>query len=117
MTTKKEQTFSISASVAVSWITLGLFAWLFAEPMLVASVSSALADDIKQTVDKSVAPITGAFIALLVRDINATKREIATLEFRKLRESTWTTEDAVYLADKEIELGALLEAKGALEAT
>jgi len=115
MVAMKEHSFNISASVIVSWITIGAFAWFFAEPILVASVSEALAEDINEAVSEQVAPINGAFVALLQRDINATKKEIATLKFRQRRNETWTAEDAVDLADKEIELAALQEAKKALE--
>jgi len=117
VTTNKEHGFNISASVLVSWIGLAGFIWLFAEPLFVSTMRTALADDIKQTVDESVAPINGAFIALLVRDINATKREIAALEFRERAGTDWTAKDATYLADKEIELAALLAAKKSLEDT
>ncbi len=117
MTPKSEHGLNISTSVIISWLTIGTFAWLFAEPLLVSAVSSALADDIKQTVADSVAPINGAFIALLVRDINATKREIAALKFRQRKATDWTADDATYLADKEIELAALESAKDSLETT
>ncbi len=111
----KEHGLNISASVIVSWITIGAFAWIFAKPMLISSVSTALAEDIKQTVSAQVAPINGAFVALLQRDINATKKEIAALKFRQRKVINWTEDEAEYLAEKEIELDALLEAKKALE--
>jgi len=112
---QKEHSINISTSVIISWLTIGGFAWLFAEPLLVNAVSAALADDIKQTVDESVAPINGAFIALLVRDINNTKREIAALNFRKDHRQDWTAKDAGHLADLEIDLAALEAAKKSLE--
>ena len=71
----------------------------------------------KKMVSAEVAPINGAFVALLQRDINATKREIAALKFRQRRDEEWGPDDAEYLADKEIELDALSEAKHALEQT
>jgi len=117
VTTGKEHGINISASVLVSWVGLAGFVWLFAEPLFVTTMSAALADDIKQTVATAVAPINGAFIALLQRDINKTTREIAALEYRKTRTSNWTSEDATYLADKELELKALEAAKKSLETT
>ena len=116
MASNKEHGINISTSVIISWLTIGTFAWLFAEPLLVSAVSSALAEDIKQTVDQAVAPINGAFIALLQRDINATTREIAALQFRQRRQQDWTSKDATYLADKQLELKALEAAKASLEA-
>lgn len=117
MTTKKEQSFNISTSVLVSWITIGAFMWLFAEPFLIGAVSAALADEIKQTVAQEVAPLNGAFVALLQRDINSTKKEIAALKFRQRQADDWRAADAEELAGEEIELEALLEAKAALENT
>ena len=117
MTSSKEHGINISTSVIISWLTIGTLAWLFAEPLLVSAVSSALADDIKETVDQAVAPINGAFIALLQRDINATTREIAALEFRQRQELDWKSDDATYLADKRLELKALDAAKDSLEAS
>lgn len=113
----KQHSISISTSVILSWIGIATFAWLFAEPLLMQTVSVALAEDLKQMVAAEVAPINGAFVALLQRDINATKREIASLEYRQRRNENWMSADAEYLADKEIELDALVEAKAALEDT
>jgi len=116
MVISKEQSLHISSSVVVSWITIGAFLWLVAEPLLVNSVSAALAEDISQTVSAEVAPINHAFIALLQRDINSCKKEIAALKFRQqhLVNGEWTSADAEHLAEKIIELEALVEAKQAL---
>ncbi len=117
MTTGKEHGLNISTSVLVSWVGLAGFVWLFAEPLFVSTMRTALADDIKQTVAESVAPINGAFIALLQRDIATTTREIAALEYRKTRTDSWLSADATYLADKKLELKALEAAKKSLETT
>lgn len=117
MTSRKEHGINISASVIVSWITIGAFLWLVAKPLLVSSVSAAMSDEIRQTVAAQIAPLNGAFVALLQRDVNATKKEIAALKYRQRRATDWSPDDAVYLADKEIELDALLKAKAALEKT
>ena len=76
-----------------------------------------MAEDIEQTVQASVEPINNAFVALLQRDINATKKDIAALKFRQRQDTDWTPEDAIYLADLEIQLDALEEAKEALQDT
>lgn len=117
MTSSKEHGINISTSVIISWIGIATFIWLFAEPLFISTMSAALADDIKQTVDQAVAPINGAFIALLQRDINATTREIAALQFRQRRHQDWTSEDAAHLVDKQLELKALEAAKDSLEAS
>lgn len=115
MAAGKDHSINISASVIVSWLGIAAFAWLFAEPLLMNTVSVALAADIKQTVAQELAPINGAFIALLQRDINVTRKEIAAFKYRQRRSDNWTQDDAETLVDKEIELGALVEAKAALE--
>lgn len=109
--TYKEQGKQIGIQTLITYIPLIPLLWFIGKPI----IADSLAEDIKQTVQSEVAPINNAFVALLQRDINATKREIATLEFRERRNDNWGEEDAKYLADKEIELAALEEAKEALQ--
>jgi hypothetical protein len=111
MATAKERGIRIGINQIVTYATLIPIFWFIAQPILV----EALAEDIQQTVKKEVIPINNAFIALLQRDINATRKEIAALKFRERRALDWTEEDATYLADLEIQLDALEEAKAALQ--
>ena len=88
--------------------------WVFAEPVIVKSVSIAMADDITSAVQHQVEPINNAFVALLQRDINKVRKDIAALKFRQRRAEDWTSDDALYLADLEIELESLRLAMDAL---
>ena len=113
MATAKERGIRIGVNQIVTYATLVPIFWFVAQPLLV----EALAEDIKQTVAQEVAPINNAFVALLQRDINATRKDIAALKFReRTAAEEWTSEDASYLADLEIQLDALEEAKAALQA-
>ena len=116
MKVTKDQGINISLAAVLSWLPLIPVFWFLVKPVLVTAVSEAVAGDIQQQVASEVEPINNAFVALLQRDINSTKKEIATLEFRERQGDDWTEEDAAMLADMEIQLDALKEAKDALQA-
>lgn len=107
----KDQGIRIGINQIITYATLMPILWFVGQPILV----SALADDIKMTVQQEIAPLNGAFVALLQRDVNKVHKEIATLKFRQRRSDNWITEDALYLADLEIEIKALRKAMAALE--
>lgn len=107
----KEQGIRIGINQVITYATLLPILWFIGQPILV----SALADDIKASVKQEVAPLNAAFVALLQRDVNKVRKDIAALRFRQRRADDWTSDDAIYLADLEIELEALREAKAALE--
>jgi len=116
MATVKERGIRIGINQIVTYATLVPILWFVAQPILVGAVSTAMAEDIKQTVATQVGPINNAFVALLQRDINATKKDIAALRFRQRQGSDWTQDDAEYMAELEIQVDALEEAKSALQA-
>lgn len=110
MSTAKEQGIRIGINQLVTYLTLIPIFWFVLQPLILNS----MAEDIKSIVAEEAEPINNAFVALLQRDINATRKEIAALEFRERTDDEWMEEDALYLADLEIELAALEEAKSAL---
>ncbi len=110
----KEGGIRIGVNQIVTYATLIPIFWFVAQPILVDALAEEMQQSIEQTVSKQVEPINDAFVALLQRDINATKKEIAALRFRQRQDEDWTVEDAEYLADLEIQLAALEEAKEAL---
>ena len=113
----KEAGIRIGVNQLVTYASLVPIFWFILQPILVDALAEEMQESIKQTVATEVAPINNAFVALLQRDINATKKDIAALEFRERTEvEDWTSEDAAYLADLEIQLDALEEAKDALQA-
>lgn len=85
--------------------------WYVGKPLL----SEALADDFKDIAQQQAQPIKSAFSVLLTRDINSLRKEIAALKFRQRAATDWTEDDAEYLADLEIELEALQDAKEELK--
>ena len=110
MSTAKEQGIRRGINQLVTYLTLIPIFWFILQPLILNS----MAEDIKAIVAEEAEPINNAFVALLQRDINATRKEIAALEFRERTDDQWMEEDALYLADLEIELAALEEAKSAL---
>jgi len=99
--------FSTIASLAVVTPVL----WYLGKPL----ISEALAEDFKEIAQAQAQPIKSAFSVLLTRDINSLRKEIAGLKFQQRQDTDWTAEDVDYLADLEIELEALKEAKEQLE--
>ena len=110
----KERGIRIGVNQIVTYATLVPIFWFVAQPILVKALASEMQDTIQDTVAAQVEPINDAFVALLQRDINATKKDIAALKFRQRQDDEWTVDDAEYLADLEIQLAALEEAKMAL---
>ena len=110
----KERGLRIGLNQIVTYATLVPIFWFIAQPILVKALASEMQDTIQDTVAAQVEPINDAFVALLQRDINATKKDIAALKFRQRQDDEWTVDDAEYLADLEIQLAALEEAKMAL---
>ena len=109
--TVKERGIRIGVNQLVTYITLIPVFWFILQPLLI----SAMAEDIREIVTQQTAPINNAFVALLQRDINSTRKDIAALKFQQRSDDiVWTQDDAEYLADLEIQLDALEEAKTAL---
>lgn len=106
----KEHGISIGVNQIITYATLIPILWFIGQPIII----DAMAEDIKTVVQQSTEPMQSAFVVLLLRDINALKRDIARDEFRQ-REEDWTAEDSIALADKKIELQALQEALGELQ--
>lgn len=112
----KEAGIRIGVNQIVTYAGLVPIFWFILQPILVSALAEEMQQTIQDTVATQVDPINSAFVALLQRDINATKKEIAALRFRQRQDEDWTVDDADYLADLEIQLAALEEAKAALQA-
>jgi len=110
----KEAGIRIGVNQIITYAGLVPIFWFIIQPILVNALAEEMQQSIEQTVAKQVDPINSAFVALLQRDINATKKDIAALKFRQRQDEDWTAVDAEYLADLEIQLAALEEAKAAL---
>lgn len=111
MSTRKEISLSTFVSFVASLTVLVPTLWFIGKPV----IATALAEDFKQVAQKENAPIKSAFSVLLMRDINSLRRDIAGLKFRQTQADNWTADDATYLADLEIELDSLREAKAQLD--
>jgi len=105
--------FSLSAiiSTVASLAVVTPILWYVGKPL----ISEALAEDFKDIAQQQAEPIKSAFSVLLTRDINLLRKEIAALKFRQRQDTDWSEDDAEYLADLEIELEALKEAKEELK--
>ena len=70
---------------------------------------------ISQQVSEKTKPLNEAFKVILQQDINRIKWQIAQMEYRKSHDDSWSSEDARQLADLEIELKTLEQAKEELK--
>ena len=111
MSTGKDISLSTLVSLAGSLTVLVPVLWFIGRPV----IATALAEDFKEIAQQEAAPIKSAFSVLLMRDINSLRREVAGLKFRQTQADDWTEDDAAYLADLEIELDSLREAKEQLD--
>ena len=107
----KSISLSTIASTVSSLIVLVPVLWFVGKPI----IADALAEDFKQVAQEQAAPVKNAFSVLLTRDINNLRREVAGLKFRQSQGEDWTADDAAYLAELEIELESLRDAKAQLE--
>ena len=113
----KSHGLTVSISTVATLIPVLAISWLFVKPALVQSIGEAVADDFDDKISEKTAPIQSAFRVLLLSDINRLKRNIARLEFKKDdHDETYTSADAVRLADYKIELDAYDEAYDDLKA-
>lgn len=111
----KEHGVTISISTVATTIPLFAALWFVIKPVIVEQVSAEVSTEMQDKVKEGVRPINGAFKAIIRADINALRKEIAALEFKRdNRPDDWTAEDANELADKRISLDALREALTAL---
>ena len=79
----KEQGINVSLSTLTSVLALMPILWFIGKPILVSAVSDAMAEEIEDQVKAGVAPLNGAFIAIIQNNIDNLIREIARMEFRR----------------------------------
>ena len=90
--------------------------WFVVQPFLKSSISTALAQDIKYSVQQEVTPIKGGISVIIQANIVKLKKEIAQLErLRAVDPSKWTAEQADQLVDKYNELDVQQMALNALK--
>ncbi len=113
----KEHGYRMSLTVLLGYLPLIPVFWFLVKPVLISAVSTAVASDIQYEVQKQVAPINQAFVALTKQNISSLRKEIAREEFRKAAGVDWTVEDAEDLVELREDLEAAREALAALRGT
>lgn len=114
MDTIKQHGFNVSLSTVATIVALVPAFWFIGKPILVSQISTALASEFEETIDRKQAPVEAAFKALLRSEITELRKEIARLRTHE-NSDDWTEDDAEYLAELRIELEALQEAYGELQ--
>ena len=113
----KQDGVNISLGAVLAWLPLIPVFWFIAKPILVSAVSDAVAEDIEQQISKQIAPLNGAFIALLQTEVATLKRQIAAKEFKRDNPppGDWTSLDAQELVNDKLALKAAEDALVALK--
>ena len=111
----KRRVGDISMASIIAMIPLLVVGWTVAKPALILSISTALASDFDEKMDKKIdkqsKPIANAFKVILKVDIDRKKKVIAELEFKEQHKpDLWTVEDAKLMAQCKIELQSITEA-------
>lgn len=115
-TITRAQGFRMTLTVIASYLPLVPVFWFLVKPVLVSSVSVAIAEDVQNQVEQGIAPMNSAFKILLQMDIDEKKREIADMEYKKRNDNgDWTAKDATDLANCKITLDALVAARKELQ--
>ena len=107
---------SVTASIIGMLIVIAPVTWVLVRPVLVSSVSTAMAEDISNTIDEKLAPLTGGFVAIITQNINRLRREITTLEYKRMNDTeNWSSLDAQNLTNNLIDLDGQVSALAALQ--
>ena len=78
--------------------------WYFVKPALAASISTVMAEDIEEKIDRKLMPLNAGFKAILQQNIEQIQRNIARLEYRQSQDPNWSVQEASDLAQMRIDL-------------
>jgi mono/diheme cytochrome c family protein len=109
MPTAKTHGLNVSLSTIATLVAIIPAFWFVGKPAIVESMAS----EIEEVAEQKQAPMKNAFKVLLQAEITSLRKEIAKLETHQGDED-WAEDDAEYLAELEMELEALKEAKAEL---
>lgn len=117
---------SVVASILGMAVVVAPVSWYLVRPILVSSVSTAMAEDLKEDLDQrdaalsaqmdtKIGPLVMGFEAIIVQNINSIRRSITSMEFRQQSDpSSWTAQDAQNLTQHRINLEGQQQALAAL---
>jgi hypothetical protein len=118
--TKEERSrhlISSAASVVAVLAVLAPAVWFLAKPVLVSSISTAMADGMEEKIDKKLAPMNNGFKAIIQQNINRLRRDISRLEYiRQAEPQKWTPQMSDDLTNMQIDLDGQLMALDAIRA-
>lgn len=113
---RKRHFISMAASTVAMLGVILPAGWFLVKPVLMASVSTAMATDIQEAVQTEIQPIKTGVEAIIQSNINRIRRQISTLEHRRDTDpERWTSEDAGHLTDLKIDLDGQKRALAAVQ--
>ena len=97
----------LSVAAFLAYLPLIPVFWFIAKPL----ITDALAEDLTSSVQQQVAPIKGAFVTLLDREIRELTFEISKMEFAKENDEEWSAFNEQELTNMKLALAEAEEAK------
>jgi hypothetical protein len=101
----------LSVAALLAYLPLIPVFWFVAKPL----ITDALAEDLTSSVQQQVAPIKGAFVTLLDREIRELTFEISKMEFAKENDEEWSAFNEQELTNMKLALAEAEEAKEELK--
>lgn len=112
---RRRHYISTAASVLTMLTIISPVSWFLVKPVLVSSISSAMAGNVQESIQAEVGPIKGGVEAIINSNIGRLKRQIARLEYRKQASpESWTETDADDLVELQIDLEGQMRALQAI---
>lgn len=111
MATKEQLKNHGISSLVLTWLPLIPIFFFIAKPLIV----DALAEDLTSSVQQQVAPIKGAFITLIDREIRDLTFQVSKMEFAKENDEEWNAFNEQELTNLKLALAEAKEAKEELK--
>lgn len=107
---------SLIATLSSSFVVM-TGTWVVIKPLLIDSVSAAMADETADIVNDQIRPINVALRVIIQNNIDTLERQIAAMEYQRdfPPDGDWTAADAAILTQVEIDLGSARDALKALK--
>lgn len=115
MKISKDQGIGAALSVIVSLGAAISVLWFVLQPLLISSISTAMAQDIKEIVREETTPLKGGFTVIIQQTILRLQREIAQLERKQRMPEGLTADETNTLVDLRSQLEAQRAALEALK--
>lgn len=102
----KGQGIGALLSTIVSVAAVVPIVWFVVQPLLLSSISTAMAQDTREIVKEEIAPLSQGFRVIIQQQILRLQKEIAQLERKQRTNEGLTADETNHLVDLRAELAA-----------